>query len=262
MQRDFFRLKRLGIIHELNIKTRRPIHDISTIERYAAQHANHIIATSNIVKQDLIEEDISPKKIEVIHNAIEDYWFETPNTQPNNKPSLVFLGRIGEDAFTKKLKGLDRLICLFEKFPKIEKLSIIMSRNKKLAQWMQDSIPNNSVSLNALKNTIPAMLQKHTGGIALIPSRYEGFSLSLAEAMSQGLVPVSFPVGIAPEVIRNGENGFVVHTLAEAEEKIALLIKNTALRHRLSLNARETAKQFRADIMIKRMLALYKKILK
>ena len=92
-------------------------------------------------------------------------------------------------------------------------------------------------------------------------SRYEGFSLSLIEAMSQGLAPISFPVGVAPEIISNGENGFIVHTIEEAEEKINLLLKDTVLRHRLSLNAKETAKQFKPDIMSEKIINLYRKIL-
>ena len=137
-----------------------------------------------------------------------------------------------------------------------------MSRNKKLVQWMKNNIPNHSIIANAVKDTIPSLLNQHTGGIALLTSRYEGFSLSLIETMSQGLVPISFSVGIAPEIIRNGENGFVVRTIEEAEEKIKLLLNDAALRHRLALAARETAKQFKSDTMIEKIFALYKRILK
>jgi len=257
----FFRLKQAGAIGELNIKTRRPLNDIASIEQYAAERVDYIIATSDIVKKDLAGVGIPAEKIEVIHNAIEDYWFETTNPDFENKPALVFLGRIGEDPFTLKLKGVDRLIWLLEKFPEVDKFSVIMSRNKKLVRWMQNNIPNHSIALNAIKDTIPALLKKHAGGIALLTSRYEGFSLSLIEAMSQGLAPISFPVGVAPEIISNGENGFIVHTIEEAEEKINLLLKDTALRHRLSLNAKETAKQFRPDIMSEKIINLYRKIL-
>jgi glycosyltransferase involved in cell wall biosynthesis len=79
--------------------------------------------------------------------------------------------------------------------------------------------------------------------------------------MSQGLVPISFPVGVAPEIIHNGENGFIVCTIEEAKEKITLLLGNSALRHRLALAAKETAKQFRPEVMIKKTLMLYNRIL-
>lgn len=257
----FFRLKQSGAIREFDIKTRRPLNDIASIEQYAAERADYVIATSDIVKKDLVEIGIAAEKIEVIHNAIEDYWFETANANLENDPALVFLGRIGEDSFTLKLKGVDRLIWLFERFPEVKKFSVVMTRNKKLILWMRDNIPNHSLAVNAVKDNIPALFKNYAGGIALLTSRYEGFSLSLIEAMSQGLVPVSFPVGVAPEIIRNGENGFIVQTLNEAEDKINLLLKDTALRHHLALSAKETAKQFRSDVMIEKTLALYRKIL-
>ncbi|MFA5392282.1 MAG: glycosyltransferase family 4 protein [Candidatus Paceibacterota bacterium] len=257
----FLRLKQSGAIRELNIKTCRPLNDIAFIEQYAAERAEYVIATSDIVKKDLMGIGIVAGKIEVIHNAIEDYWFETQNTNLENIPTLVFLGRIGGDPFTLKLKGVDRLIWLFERFPEVKKFSVIMSVNKKLMQWMKNNIPNHSLIVNAVKDTIPFLLNQYAGGIVLLTSRYEGFSLSLIEAMSQSLVPISFPVGVAPEIIHNGKNGFIVHTLEEAEEKINLLLKDTVLRHRLALASKETAKQFRSDIMIDKMLALYKRIL-
>ena len=258
----FPRLKQLGAIRELNIKTRRPLNDIASIEQYAAERADYIIATSDVVKRDLINIGITAEKIEVIYNAIEDYWFETPNNNLQSEPTIVFLGRIGEDPFTLKLKGVDRLIWLFEQFPEVKKFSIVMSRNKKLVQWMKNNIPNHSIIANAVKDGIPSLLKQYAGGIALLTSRYEGFSLSLIEAMSQGLVPISFSVGIAPEIIRNGENGFIVHTIEEAKEKIKLLLNDAALRHHLALAARETAKQLRSDTMIEKTLELYKRILK
>ncbi len=258
----FLRLKQSGAIRELDIKTRRPLNDIASIEQYAAERADYIIATSDIVKNDLMSVGIKAEKIGVIHNAIEDYWFDVKNSTLENTPALVFLGRIGEDPFTLKLKGVDRLIWLFERFPEVKKFSVVMSRNKKLMQWMKNNIPNHTLVANVIKDTIPSLIQPYAGGIALLTSRYEGFSLSLIEAMSQGLVPIAFPVGVAPEIIRNGENGFIACTVEEAEEKIKLLLNNTALRHRLALAAKETAKQFKSDIMIEKTILLYNKILK
>lgn len=257
----FFRLKQLGVLSELNIKTRRPLYDIASIEKYAAERADYIVATSEIVKNDLMSIGIEAGKIKVIHNAIEDYWFEVPTATLKNEPAIVFLGRIGEDPFTLKLKGVDRLIWLFERFPDTRKFSIVMSRNKRLVKWMKNNIPNHSIVANAIKDDIPDLLAEYAGGVAVLTSRYEGFSLSLIEAMSQGLVPVSFAVGVAPEIIHDGKNGFVVHNLEEAEERIKELLKDTALRHRLATAARETAKQFRSDLMAEKIIALYREIL-
>jgi hypothetical protein len=54
--RDIFhRLKKDKVINEIDLKTLRPLNDIATIEKYAAQKVDYIVATSQIVKNDLIE---------------------------------------------------------------------------------------------------------------------------------------------------------------------------------------------------------------
>ncbi|MFL5348776.1 MAG: glycosyltransferase family 4 protein [Hyalangium sp.] len=43
--------------------------------------------------------------------------------------------------------------------------------------------------------------------VLLFPSHAEGYGMALVEAMACGLAPLSTPVGVAPEVIRDGETG-------------------------------------------------------
>lgn len=258
----FEQLKREGALREMDIKTRRPLNDIASIELYAAERVDYIIATSNIVKEDLVSVGIQPEKILIMHNAIEDYWFEEKGLIQEKNPCLVFLGRIGEDPFTLKLKGIDRLIYLLRKFPEVSKFSVVMSQNKPLVSWLRSTISHHTVIANALKDTIPGLLRPFAGSIALLLSRYEGFSLSLIEAMSQQLVPISFSVGVAPEIISNGENGFIVSSLAEAEEKIQLLLENPTLRMRMARSASITAEKFRSDVLIEQMVALYDEIVR
>lgn len=259
--RIYRRLKKEGAVTSLSLKTRRPLRDVAIVEHYAAQRSNFVIATSEIVRQNLIDAGTPPEKVGVVHNAIEDYWFDGPCSVPGGDPAIVYLGRIGEDPFTLKLKGVSRLIYLFRKFPHIKKLSIVMTKNKALVAWMRHHIANHTVAANVKKDGIPPLLQAHKGSIVLVTSRYEGFSLSLLEAMSQGLVPVSYPVGVAPEIIVDGVNGFVVSSLEEAEEKIALLLHDHDLRRHMSERASRTACLFRSDILASRLISIYKTVL-
>ncbi len=253
-------LKKENIISEINIKTRRPLNDIATIEHYSAKKATLIIATSKIVKQNLIDDGILENKIKIIHNAIEDYWFDTKKNEAIFSPAIIFLGRIGKDPFTLKLKGLDRLIYLYQKFPNVKKISIMMSGNKNLISYMKNNIANHEIETNLIKKDIPNKINNYTGSILLLTSRYEGFSLSLIEWMSQWLVPISFPVWVATEIIDNWINGFIVNNIYEAEEKISFLLNNYNLRKEMSVNARKTSQQFTTDLMTKRLIALYKTI--
>lgn len=264
VKKIWYMLKKEKAIQELNAKTRRPLHDIADIEHYVAARTNAIIATSQNVKQELIGAAVPEHRIHIIHNAIEDYWYdnnELLDAAHLPPATLVFLGRLGNDVFTLKLKGFDRLIHLYRSFPDIQKTTIAMTTNRKLINWIVHQIPCNRLFTNVRKDLIPKELAPLRGSILFISSRYEGFSLSLIEGMSQGLIPVTYPVGVAPEIIINKENGFLVHTQKEAIEAIQLLQSDSGLRAQMMHNAWKTAQQFRADRMIDQMIALYKKVL-
>lgn len=254
-------LKQAKIINELNIKTRRPLRDIADIENLVAKRVTAIVATSKIVKNDLINSGIDETKIRVVYNAIEDFWFENGPTKIIATPFLVYLGRIGQDVFTLKLKGLDRLIYAYRAFRGVPKLSILMTANKNISSWLRSSINLHTVHTNLYKPEIKEKLNALCGSIMLITSRYEGFCLSMVEGMSQGIIPVAFPVGVAPEIIKNGVNGYLVNSEKEMIEKIQFILDNNTLRKKLSAGALESSKQFNSRNMTKKLMTIYKEII-
>lgn len=65
----------------------------------------------------------------------------------------------------------------------------------------------------------------HTAGFFILSSSWEGLPISLLEAMACGVIPVCTPAGGIPDVVKNGETGFVspgfgfddfYHTIEEA----------------------------------------------
>ncbi|MDP2676182.1 MAG: glycosyltransferase family 4 protein [bacterium] len=258
----WYSLRKSGVIKELNLKTRRPLRDIAEIEYYAAEKAAAVVATSEKVKRELVAAGISLNKIEVIHNAIEDYWFGKPIIPSQDSPQIVFLGRLGHDVLSLKLKGVDRLIHFYKKFPNIKKTTVCMTGNKALKNWLKKELPNHTVFTNVKKDLIPNVLRPLAGGILFVPSRYEGFSLSLVEGMSQGLIPIVYSVGVAPEIIRNGTNGFIVKNQNEAIRRAKEIMSNKIMRRRMSLAALATAQQFRSDVMISKLLDFYRRVLR
>lgn len=256
----WYNLKNIGVILELNLQTRKPMRDIADIEEYVASKAEAVIATSLNVKQELVSFGVPAEKIHIIHNAIEDYWFENTKIHITNNPHIVFLGRLGSDVFTLKLKGLDRLIHLYQKFPLIPKTTFCMSANKTVLAHLQNAIPNHYLRANVKKDSLPEALASLAGSILFISSRYEGFSLSLVEGMSQGLIPVAYSVGVVPEIIQNGENGFIVATQQEAIEKINQILSDKTLREMLAQSAVKTSKQFSSHLIAKKLIDLYKTV--
>ncbi|MBU2613308.1 glycosyltransferase family 4 protein [Patescibacteria group bacterium] len=255
-------LKSAKVIKELNVKTRKPLRDVAEVEKLVATQADAVIATSDIVRDDLLSVGVPADRLHVVHNAIEDYWFDRRNLAVRDAPALVFLGRIGHDVFTMKLKGIDRLIDLYRSFPTLEKRTIGMTLNASLVAWMDRNVPHHRFEQNVAKLDIPGRLRDLEGSVLFIPSRYEGFSLSLIEGMSRGLIPVVYPVGIAPEIIVNGQNGFLVKNQDEARASVRFLMHQSPQERRgMAMHARDTARTFNAKRIVGSLLRVYRSVL-
>ncbi len=253
----FKNLKENDIIGRIN-NVIKPLKDISKIEIYVAKKSDIVIATSNKVKQELIKNHVPKNKIIVIYNAIEDYWFETKIVKKTKKiADLIYIGRMGDDPFTIKLKGINRLLFVIKSHPSLNKLIIGMCNNITNYGKVFNQILNTKTHLSVEKNKIPKILKNHFGDIYINTSRYEGFCLSLIEAMSQGLVPIVFSFGVAPEIIRNDWNGYIVHSIAEMNKRINQIKNKASKRESMAKNAINTARLFNSEDMIKQYKAIY-----
>jgi glycosyltransferase involved in cell wall biosynthesis len=257
----WLQLKKEKVLKEVQIQTRRPLKDIADIEKFVAVRCDAVIATSKKVRSDLISLGVEANKISVIYNAIEDYWFNKSDLKIDSKPHLIFLGRLGGDVFNLKLKGLDRLYNWYKNYPDFKKLTIGITTNEKLSSFMDRTIPNHQMMSNVEKTLLPDILKEFAGSPFLIPSRYEGFSLSLIEGMSQGLIPIVYEVGVAPEIIKNGVNGFIVKNENEIKRHTDEILGNLRLRKKMAAAAQNTALEFRADVMAQKFIEEYKTVL-
>ena len=81
--------------------------------------------------------------------------------------------------------------------------------------------------------------------VFVLPSRFEGFPLGVAEAMATGLVPVRTPAGGASDQIIDGQTGFIVpfEDVGALGEAIGKLI-DPALRQAMAKNCIARAQQF------------------
>ena len=94
-----------------------------------------------------------------------------------------------------------------------------------------------------------------------MPSRYEGFSLSLIEAMASKMAPIAYSVGVVPEAIKNGFNGYIVKNIDQMEERVKYLISNPKRREQIASNAFQTAKDnYQIKNMLDKYFTLFKKI--
>lgn len=82
-------------------------------------------------------------------------------------------------------------------------------------------------------------------------STAEGGPRVTVEAMACGTAVISTPVGVMPELLRDGENGFIWHwDVAELVQKIRRLLDDDTLRQQMGAAGRDAVGRFAADTVI------------
>ena len=97
--------------------------------------------------------------------------------------------------------------------------------------------------------------------IFCFPSRYEGFSMALMEAMSYGLPAIAFKCPCGPsEIIENGINGILVENknINDFAYELQKLMKDEKLREEYGIRAAmETKYKFNIDHIMKQWVSLF-----
>ncbi|PKF74734.1 glycosyltransferase [Chryseobacterium sp. PMSZPI] len=95
--------------------------------------------------------------------------------------------------------------------------------------------------------------------IFIFPSKYEGFGLALAEAMSIGLPSIGFKsCSGVNELIKHNISGFLAQDKAEFENYLESLMKNAYLRSKLGRNAHYEIENFAPDKILDKWNLLLK----
>jgi len=98
----------------------------------------------------------------------------------------------------------------------------------------------------------------------VFPSSLEGFGFTVGEAMSCGLPVVVSDRGALPELVVDGEGGFVCRggDLDGFVRSVSRLLEDAALRRRFgAFNRRRIDGQFRWDRCARRVLEIYEEVL-
>jgi N-acetyl-alpha-D-glucosaminyl L-malate synthase BshA len=101
--------------------------------------------------------------------------------------------------------------------------------------------------------------------VLLLPSEQESFGLAALEAMACEVPVVASRVGGLPEVVTDGETGFLseVGHVDKMADDAARLLSDPALRSEMGQRARESAiSRYRTDIIIPKYIEFYEKVLR
>lgn len=202
------------------------------------------------------------KNVYIVPNPVS---FNSVDKVVDRKKIILAAGSL--DRWTTK--GFDSLLKIFsnviQKHPDW-KLQIAGSGNKgknHLLQLAEKYKIQDNVELLDFCNNIEEYMLK--ASIFVLPSRYEGFSMVLVEAMSQGCACISFDCVAGPgEIIENGVDGVLVENqnIYKMNTEINRLIEKEDERLFLAKNAISSVKRFSIEKVGNKWINLINKVIK
>ena len=201
-------------------------------------------------------------KIRVFPNCVAvktDEGFAESIRQGRDMNKLLFLGRICKD------KGIDELL---------KAVSEIGREHKDVRLYVGGIYEEESYRKQIEGNDLVEFLgwisgkdkEKYLGecGIFVLPSYYEGFPVSVLEAMANGCVVVASEVGGIPDVVTDGKNGvLVVPKDTEMLKKAVLkVMEDESFAAELRVNAyKKVRENYSSSVSVEKLVNIYNSLL-
>lgn len=199
-----------------------------------------IIANSEETRRTIIQKNpkmFDSSRIHVIYNGIDLAEFSSSENTVFYKAGEgeYIIGNSGRLVYQKGQKFLIELAAILKKRELNFKILIagdgaLKSELQKYAQQLdvQDKI----IFLGFVKDIYAFMNQLD---VFVLTSLWEGFGYVIAEAMACGKPVVAFNTSSNPELVKQGENGFLVpfQDIDQFAQKIEALLKDKELRNRM-----------------------------
>jgi glycosyltransferase involved in cell wall biosynthesis len=220
----------------------------TTTERYAEcrafQNSRWHVAVSNRIKQELIELGVNDDSIAVIYNGADILEFRPGPSRreaydlPSGVPMALFVGDIRLNR-----KNLATVLSALTHLPNIHLAVAGDTRRSRYPAVARTLGLEGRVHFLGKRLDVADLMR--SCDFFVFPSFYEGFALSVVEAMASGLpVIVSDRTGTA-EIV-SAECGFVLSHMADGKalaEPMRRLAEDPMLRARMGANARRIAEQ-------------------
>lgn len=234
------------------------------ISKTVMKNASVVIALSEDMKRK-INDIYTGKNIIILPNGIELEAFKEVYARKQyhkTGKTIIFVGTL------RPVKGLNYLIkamsIIHKKSSDVNLLIVGDGPDReKLQTLVQDLNLQDCIFFagRVSNDKIPEYMAQ--ADIFALPSLSESFGIVNIEAMASGLPIVTTNVGGLPEIVKNGENGFVVESKnPEAfAEKILLILNNSELEEKISERNREKAKEYSWDKVVEKLICIYKQCL-
>lgn len=168
---------------------------------------HRLIAISDSVKQDMLSHGATPKKLRTVYNAINLTKFVPQPKAPSDTIAIGNVARImpevkGQDILLEALSKLNTdFHCYFAGGADAAHQKDLKALKQQASRLGID----HKVTFVGNVEDIPAFLAKLD--VFVLPSRSEGFGISLIEAMAMGIPCIASQLEGPAEVLQNGKFG-------------------------------------------------------
>jgi glycosyltransferase involved in cell wall biosynthesis len=242
--------------------------------RFVNRFFDRVLAVSEEVRTYCVQQDgLPPEKVLTLYNGIELGQVAASDNAAVTRAALGCAGAshlIITAANIRRVKGLDVLLraaaLVQREFPRAVFLIaggvLEPEYFRELEELTRSLALSDTVKfLGARKDVMPLLT---ISDVFCLPSRSEGFSNALVEAMACGLPCVATRVGGNAEALAEGESGFIVaaDNPQAMAERILILLRDPELRRRMGQHGKETVEsRFSAHSMITGLVAVYDELL-
>jgi len=221
---------------------------------------DRIITVSNATKRALIKDyGIKPERIQVVYNGVDLPLVDSIKAS-RTPDTLIFVGRLAPH------KHVDHLLKIVkelkDEIPDI-RLKIIgdgVEKNR-LLKLVKDYNIEDRVSFYTKLKYADVIYHMKESSILVLPSTREGFGMVLAEANACKRPVIAYKTGGVIEVIKDGENGFLIEPLniKSLKEKIKTLLLDEKLQQQMGEKGRKIVEEkFNWDKIIDEIIKTYK----
>ncbi len=230
------------------------------ITRFSIEQSDGVTAPSRFLAQATRDNFGTTRPIEVIPNFVDTDRF-TPNGAGGGDPVIVHSSNF------RPLKRVDDVIAVFERVRREgarSRLALLGDGPERprieaevRARWLADRVD----FLGEVRDVAATLRRAH---VFLLPSETESFGLAALEALACGVPVVASRAGGLPEVIREGEDGYLL-SVGDTDAMAAAvgrILDDSALHARLAKTARAGAvDRFARAPMVTRYERYYERIL-
>ena len=253
-----------SVEHAADVQPGRLMHRVR--RRILLEGSARFIAISKELAGHLHDAGISPNKIARIPNGVllngngtsDHSEFKLDFLATSEVRVVLYVGRLVEE------KGLDQLLRVWASLPARHGAVLVIVGDGPLRQSLEAQVEESAIlgSVRFLGHQADVAKFYAIADIFVLPSKTEGLSNSLLEAMAAGLPVVASDTGGNKDVLEN-QSGVLVNwqNIPECVEVLTTLLTNPNLRSRLGASGKKRAMDFNLPSIAKEYRRLYESVL-